>query len=237
MSQPRDDNSPKLDLGGYDAKASWWSNYWKFFTGRMSYSGQVEWSQDLSRKNEKADCKRCDEYRDWCFKYSPTIIFMKKNIEALNGEVNEDTVRCRRCPAWKDEEGNWRRQSGGFTPDHGILICANELQDRKHLEDTLAHEMIHAWDHLRWKINWMDLRHNACTEIRASSLSGECRWSREFFKRNNWTITEQHQECVRKRAVMSMLSRCKDESQASSLVDEVWDSCFNDTRPFDEIYR
>jgi len=57
------------------------------------------------------------------------------------------------------------RQGGGFSPDHGILICANEMRDRKHLEDTLAHEMVHAWDHLRWKVDWADLRHAACTEV------------------------------------------------------------------------
>lgn len=222
---------------GYDPRGSWWINYWSYLTGKMSYDGQVEWSQALSLKNEAADCKRCNEYRDWCLTYSPIVIFMKKNIEALNGDINDKTVMCRRCPAWRDEEGNWKRQSGGFSPDHGILICANELQDKKHMEDTLAHEMIHAWDHLRWKINWMDLRHNACAEIRASSLSGECRWTREFFKRNNWSITQQHQECVRKRAVLSMLTRCKDNAQATRIVNEVWDSCFNDTRPFDEIYR
>ena len=69
----------------------------------------------------------------------------------------------------KDESGEEMiksyRQGGGFSPDHGILLCANELRDRKHLEDTLAHEMVHAWDHLRWKIDWADLRHAACTEV------------------------------------------------------------------------
>ena len=57
------------------------------------------------------------------------------------------------------------RQGGGFSPDHGILICANEMRSRGHLEDTLAHEMVHAWDHLRFKVDWADLRHAACTEV------------------------------------------------------------------------
>lgn len=30
---------------------------------------------------------------------------------------------------------------------------------------------------------------------------------------------------------------CKDDVQAVKVVNEVWDSCFRDTRPFDEIYR
>jgi hypothetical protein len=76
-------------------------------------------------------------------------------------------------------------------------------------------------------------------QIRASSLSGECRWTREFFTRNNFTITQQHQNCVRARAVRSVMARpsCKDDVQAVKVVNEVWDSCFADTRPFDEIYR
>lgn len=58
-----------------------------------------------------------------------------------------------------------RRQGGGFSAGHGILICANEMRSRGHLEDTLAHEMVHAWDSLRWKVKEGDLRHAACTEV------------------------------------------------------------------------
>jgi inner membrane protease ATP23 len=70
-------------------------------------------------------------------------------------------------------------------------------------------------------------------------LSGECRWTRESFLRGNWTLTQQFQECVRKRAVQSVMARstCKDEVQAKKAVNEVWDSCFSDKRPFDDIYR
>lgn len=70
-------------------------------------------------------------------------------------------------------------------------------------------------------------------------LSGECRFTREFWTRSNWRVTEQFQECVRRRAVQSMMGRpwVKDDVQAVKTVNEVWDSCFSDTRPFDEVYR
>ncbi|PMD19545.1 hypothetical protein NA56DRAFT_575395 [Hyaloscypha hepaticicola] len=223
---------------GYDPEARW-TNIYNILTGRMTPLGQHYFREDKYIQNEARDCKNCDEWRDWCFKYSPTVIFLRKNIEALNGDLNEKNVRCRRCPTRRTEDGGFVRQGGGFSPDHGILICANEMRDRKHLEDTLAHEMVHAWDHLRWKVDWADLRHAACTEIRASSLSGECRFMREFWTRNNWKLTQQHQNCVRTRAVKSVMARpaCKDDVQAVKVVNEVWDSCFSDTRPFDEIYR
>lgn len=76
-------------------------------------------------------------------------------------------------------------------------------------------------------------------QIRASMLSGECRWTREAFTRGNWTLTQQFQSCVRKRAIQSVMARprCKDDVQATQVVNQVWDSCFSDTRPFDEVYR
>jgi len=177
---------------------------------------------------------------------------MRGNIAQLNGDINSSNVRCRRCTT---------RQSGGFDPDYGIRICANELRNRGHLEDTMAHEMVHAYDHLRFKADWRaSLRHAACSEvrqsavcfliaaeqltgrsaqIRASSLSGECRWTREFFTRGQSRLTQQHQECVRRRAALSLRGRpaCKDDVHAAQIVNEVWDSCYADTRPFDEIYR
>jgi len=242
---------------GYDPEGSNWSNLFNALTGKMTLNGSARYREALYAANEERDVAKCNEWRDWCFQYSPTVIFMRKNIEALNGDLNATNVRCKRCITRQDENGNWVRQGGGFSPDHGILICANEMRNKKHLEDTLAHEMVHAWDHLRFKVDWADLRHAACTEvgvailgrfrsaadlvpqIRASSLSGECRWGREFFTRGNWKLTQQHQNCVRERAVRSVMSRpsCKDDVQAVKVVNEVWDSCFADTRPFDEIYR
>ncbi len=100
--------------------------------------------------------------------------FLSDKVAALNGQLDRDNIMCRRCPARLMPGGAVHRQSGGFDPNHGILICANEIRDRKHLEDTLAHEMVHAWDHLRFKVDWfgdMDLKHAACTEVsRLSAL-------------------------------------------------------------------
>jgi len=38
---------------------------------------------------------------------------------------------------------------------------------------------------------------------------------------------------------MSVLNRpgCTDEAHAAKVVNEVWGSCFADTRPFDEVYN
>ncbi|KAF4984033.1 hypothetical protein FZEAL_691 [Fusarium zealandicum] len=231
---------------GFDPETAWWMSYFKILSGQTTTEGQFHFREWRYRVHEERDCKRCEDYRDWLFTYSPTVRFLSEKIQALNGRLDPSNVVCRRCPASLEEDGQVHRQSGGFSPNHGILLCANEVRDRKHLEDTLAHEMVHAWDHLRWKVDWTgdkDLKHAACTEvglhIRASMLSGECRWTREAFTRGNWKLTQQFQNCVRSRAIQSVMARprCQDDVQATKVVNSVWDSCFSDTRPFDEVYR
>lgn len=214
-----------------DSTISRFRNFYRMMTGSMSPSGQRAYWADVDRRYEELDCKRCESQRDYLLQYSPVITYLSKHINQLGGEINSSNIYCRRC----DEE-----QAGGFDPVYGIKICANRMKSQNHLEDTIAHEMVHAYDCLRWKSEWKgNLRHAACTEIRASSLSGECRWSREFFGRNQWKLTQHHQDCVRRRATLSVAARpfCPNDTEAAKAVNEVWESCFRDTRPFDEIYR
>ncbi|GAB7339629.1 hypothetical protein MBLNU457_6222t1 [Dothideomycetes sp. NU457] len=208
-----------------------WSTFFSILTNRALPSEREAYFRTRDTLHEASDIARADSDKAWLFANSPIIRFMRHNIQLLGHDINETNVRCRRCET---------KQSGGFDPEYGILICANQLRNRGHLEDTMAHEMVHAWDYLRFKYNDpKDLRHAACTEIRASTLSGECRFGREFITRGQWNITQQLQECVRRRATLSVANRptCKDEAHAARVVNEVWESCFNDTRPFDEIYR
>jgi len=145
--ETRPSQAPKLEddpsKTGYDPTAKW-RNYFNILTGRMTDQGKEQFREDAYIRNEARDCARCEEWRDYLFKYSPIIRFLNQNIQDLNGELNEKNVRCRRCPTRIDENGRRIRQGGGFSPDHGIQICANEMRSQGHLEDTLAHEMVHA---------------------------------------------------------------------------------------------
>ncbi|KAF9218147.1 hypothetical protein BS17DRAFT_791991, partial [Gyrodon lividus] len=127
-------------------------------------------------------------------------------------------------------------RSGGFHPAGAIVLCQGHFGDKKHMEDTLTHELIHMYDHCKFNIDWHNLRHHACSEIRANSLSGDCRYMREL-GRGYVSFSKQHQACVRRRAILSVRAnpKCPDEAAAERAVNEVWESCFNDTRPFDEV--
>lgn len=217
----------------------WWRRTFQYKTGLgLTTEEKRQYENDYQFVLQRQQCKQCYDYRDWILNYSPTVRFMAQQISKLNVKSNGDVlpfdeskVICDVCPDWK---------SGGFHPELGILLCQNRIRDKWHLEDTLAHEMIHYFDNLKWQVDWLNLKHHACSEIRASSLSGECRFSQEFARRGfGFEISKGHQACVKRRATLSVMGNpsCKDEEHAKAIVEEVWDSCFSDTRPFEEIYR
>ena len=150
-------------------------NYFRILTGRMTPEGKHHYRESRYRANEARDCARCEKNRDYLFRYSPIVRFLSEKVADLNGTLDASNVLCRRCPTPIRADGSIARRSAGFDPDYGILICANEIRDRKHLEESLAHEMVHAWDHLRWKVDFAgdkNLRHAACTEVGSLFFNG-----------------------------------------------------------------
>ena len=123
----------------------------------MTAEGKELYRLDVNIRHEEQDCARCEKHRDYLLQYSPVIRFLNKNISQLGGELNSNNIICRRCV---------HRHTGGFDHNYGIKLCANEFRNRGHLEDTLAHEMIHAHDYLRFEMDPRNnLRHAACTEV------------------------------------------------------------------------
>jgi inner membrane protease ATP23 len=96
---------------------------------------------------------RCEKWK-MKTKTSPILQFLMEKI----GKVTQDPlIICTICD---------KKRSGGFAPKYGIVLCENMLQDKRQFEDTLAHELIHAYDNVTTKIDWKNPLHVACTEIR-----------------------------------------------------------------------
>jgi inner membrane protease ATP23 len=55
--------------------------------------------------------------------------------------------------------------AGEFDPQRGIIMCQNHLTEQGPINDTLSHELIHAFDHCRASVQWTDCRHHACAEV------------------------------------------------------------------------
>ncbi|KAF8323749.1 hypothetical protein DL93DRAFT_2069731 [Clavulina sp. PMI_390] len=157
-------------------------------------------------------------------------MFMAKHLSRHGITVDSSTLTCHPCN---------KERAGGFSPElQEILLCQDGFIDKKHMEDTVVHELIHLYDHAKFKVDWTDLRHVACSEIRAANLSGDCKWDRELMRRGILGFSNHHRVCVRRRAILSVAQHpnCKSPADAERAVNEVWESCIPDTRPFDEIY-
>jgi inner membrane protease ATP23 len=70
---------------------------------------------------------------------------------------------------------------GAYIPaTRKILLCANNISSYTHLTDVLTHELTHAFDHTGPGCNGVG--HNACSEIRAINLAGDCSMINEFLR-------------------------------------------------------
>ena len=104
--------------------------------------------------------------------------------------------------------------------------------------EVITHELIHAYDDARAIYDYENPEHVACSEIRASNLSGECKFFREaqrtMVTKSIFSLPYvKHQPvCVRRRALLSMKLREFDDEVAEKAVNKVWNTCYNDIEPF-----
>ncbi|KAJ3863432.1 peptidase M76 family-domain-containing protein [Lentinula novae-zelandiae] len=210
------------------------SAFTRFLHKAQLITGMGVTDAERAKDLEELNLRRCEKMKTELMERSPLIIFMLKHLRLSGCQVPEKNIFCAPSAVL---------HSGAYLPHpHGaIKLCAGHFFSKQHVESTIAHELIHMFDECRFKVDWTNLRHHACSEIRANNLSGDCRWTRELRRGEGipgigWT--RGHQACIRRRAVTSVAANpaCPSLAHAERAVNEVWESCFVDTRPFDEVY-
>lgn len=117
----------------------------------------------------------------------------------------------------------------------------NSSNDTSELRGQLAHDLILEYDRCRAHFNDLNIRHLACSQIRAFNLSGECRWIRELMKCNTGLFTGyiMHQkECVKRETKNKLLAQLNSEgknawseSEVDTAIERVFMRCYMDTEP------
>ena len=141
--------------------------------------------------------------------------------------------QCHRT-AQEIREQMMREQSGSsklkLQPE--IYVCQQYMDNEHMAHKVVHHELIHAIDMCRTK---MDPLHNcihlACTEIRAENLSGECSFFKEIPRMASYR--KHGQECVRRRAILSVKANPTCSARAEEYVDAALPRCFQDHYPYD----
>lgn len=62
--------------------------------------------------------------------------------------------------------------SGGYDPElNQIVVCQNVARNEGMVQGVLTHEMIHMFDYCKNELDFKNIEHLACTEIRAANLA------------------------------------------------------------------
>ena len=222
----------KQALEQYDSLTTFqqWMTTMSCITGTATQEQRMQCIASHQEAHRGPMIARCESNRDYLMESSPAVRFMLDELKKVGCETTREQVDCAPCFGHK----------GGFAPFRGIRLCSNQVVKQGEAEKTLVHELMHAYDQCRFKVDWSDPRHHACSEVRAANLSGECGWWREY--RGGQTgitdIAKHHQDCVRRRAAAALMANPKvnSRSEAEFHVNAVFDACFRDTRPFERIY-
>lgn len=170
--------------------------------------------------------KRCEALKKSVFETSQQFKRISRAVSEVGCPLEEHHFSCEPCDS---------TATAYFDSTRGIVLCQNNISNEKDLENNLIHEMIHAYDWCKFKIDQTNIKHTACTEVRAASLSEDCSWYNEI-RRGNFNFLKQHQICARRRAILSLSlsSTCNDYRRAEEAVDVVFSSCYRDKQPFCE---
>jgi len=171
--------------------------------------------------------QHCQQMINHSLAHHPMVKFVRGALEKAGCPVGDKFFKPEECSM---------QVGGGFKRDDGVVICSNHVMLQDEVDVALTHELLHAYDHCRAaNLDWTNCEHHACSEIRAANLSGDCHWKREL-NRGNFNIQGQHQICVKRRAQISVaLNPHCSQDQAIQAVDNVWNTCYKDTQPFDRV--
>jgi mitochondrial inner membrane protease ATP23 len=177
----------------------------------------------------------CMNRLEYAISSNPRVHHLLQSIEKLGCPIPKDFFSCQTCD---------KTISGGFTPNNDknnknyspkIIMCDTPM-DNTTFENTLVHELVHAYDQCKIKIDWKNCLHHACSEIRASSLSGECTYDQEV-NRGHHKVGGGGIDCVKRRAGLSVAANpyCKDVAKDAILA--TYDYCSNDKAPLEHEYE
>lgn len=85
------------------------------------------------------------------------VQFMLKHLKLAGVDCKPTHMPCMPCDLTR---------SGGFSPEAGaVVLCQGNFLNKKHMEHTLVHELLHMYDHAVFNVDWSNLRYHACSEV------------------------------------------------------------------------
>ena len=181
---------------------------------------------------EPIDRFKCEQNVYKCIKKAPLGRLMLGALKSSGCEVDiRRHISCEVCDY---------KVSGGYDPIlNQIVVCQNVARSEAIVSGVLTHEMIHMFDYCNQELDFKNIDHLACTEIRAANLthcsfmSAMIQGDASFFR-----IAKAHQNCVKTKALCSVLAvRKVTAEEALAAVNRVFDKCYKDLEPIGRRVR
>lgn len=113
---------------------------------------------------ENIDRIKCEKNIYWCAQKSPLVKLMMGALKSSGCPFDlRRHVSCEVCDT---------SVTGGYDPGlNQIVVCQNMARNEGMVQGVLTHEMIHMFDYCNNDLDFRNLDHLACTEIRAANLA------------------------------------------------------------------
>jgi len=153
------------------------------------------------------------------------VNYLLHALTAMNAPVDLVMVQC---------PSNVMHRAGYSPKHHKVWMCGNHFWNPFEFRRVLTHELIHAFDFARAKIEEDNLDHIACTEIRAWNLSGECDLWTKWMTYLGEDMINQKQRCIKEYTQASMHEGEKPATaqEKNEAIERVFMRCFKDHWPF-----
>nr|CAD7399504.1 unnamed protein product [Timema poppensis] len=195
---------------------------------RRGENYKPSWSKKIffGEGRENIDKLKCERNVYACIQKSPLVKLMMNALKSSGCEIDiRRHISCEVCDV---------SVSGGYDPIFNqIVVCQNVARQEGYIQGVLAHEMIHMFDYCRNDLDFKNIDHLACTEIRAANLThcsflSACTQGDASFI----NIRQQHQECVKTKATHSVIAvRNVTPEEARAAVERVFPKCYADLEP------
>mmetsp|Transcript_26310 Transcript_26310/g.52609 ORF Transcript_26310/g.52609 Transcript_26310/m.52609 type:complete len:196 (-) Transcript_26310:68-655(-) len=184
-------------------------------------------------EGEDKNRNKCVTMLEYAVTKNENIQKLIDGIEGLGCTIPKNFFTCRNCDAeitggFKVADSHTKKDE--YQPQ--VVLCENHIIERETFENTIAHELVHAYDVCRTNLDFKNCAQHACTEIRASSLSNECSVVHEAFRGTLSRFGGGQKDCVQRRAVMSLKMNPNCQAVAEQAVKEAFEKCYADEMPF-----
>ncbi|XP_059607806.1 mitochondrial inner membrane protease ATP23 homolog [Phlebotomus argentipes] len=181
---------------------------------------------------ENMDKLKCERNVFKCVKNSPLVKLMMGALRSSGCPIDiRRHFSCEVCA---------HSVTGGYDPIlNQIVICQNSARSEGMVQGVLTHELIHMFDYCRNELDFQNIDHLACTEIRAANLA-HCSFLSAWSQgdASPFNVKEAHQNCVKTKALASVMAvRRVTKDEAINAIERVFPKCYADLEPIGRRIR